>query len=122
MSFDLKSVEAQIAATQFAGRVKHFPSVTSTNVVALDAAQAGADNGVWIADEQTGGRGRGGHTWHSSPGDGLYVSALVTPSLPMSIALWLSLLAGLAAKAANRGGGGPHFDIRWPNDLLANGK
>lgn len=122
MAFDLKSVEAQIAATQFAGRVMHFPSVTSTNVLALDAAQAGATNGVWVADEQTAGRGRGGHTWHSSPGDGLYLSALVTPSLPMSTALLLSLATGLAAKSAIRDVTGLDVDIRWPNDLLANGK
>ena len=36
-------------------------------------------SGVWVADEQTAGRGRGGHGWHSVAGDGLYVSALVAP-------------------------------------------
>ena len=63
--------------TSFAGRVRHFPSVGSTNSLALEAAQAGAREGVWVADEQTAGRGRGGHAWHSAAGDGLYVSALV---------------------------------------------
>lgn len=61
MSFNLTAVEAEIAGTEFSGLVKHFASVGSTNVLALEAAQAGARAGVWVADEQTAGRGRGGH-------------------------------------------------------------
>ena len=96
-SFDVAAVEAGIAGTEFAGCVMHFPSVGSTNALAMEAAQAGARGGVWVADEQTAGRGRGGHQWHSAAGDGLYVSALVTPALPMTTALWISLATGLAA-------------------------
>ena len=69
--FDLAKVDAEIAGTEFAGRVLHFASVGSTNALALEAAQAGARVGVWVADEQTAGRGRGGHGWHSAAGDGL---------------------------------------------------
>ena len=105
----------------FAGRVLHFPSVGSTNVLALEAAQAGR-GGVSVADEQTAGRGRGGHGWHSAYGDGLYVSALVTPALPMTMALWLSLATGLAAQAAIAEVTGLEVDIRWPNDLLLDGR
>jgi len=115
---DLAALDAGIAGTAFAGRVQHFPSVGSTNALALEAAQAGARVGVWVADEQTAGRGRGGHGWHSAAGDGLYVSALVAPPLPMTMALWLSLAAGLAARAAIREATGMTVDIRWPNDLL----
>jgi BirA family biotin operon repressor/biotin-[acetyl-CoA-carboxylase] ligase len=117
-TFDLQAVEAGIAGTEFAGRVMHFPSVGSTNVLALEAAQAGARGGVWVADEQTAGRGRGGHGWHSTAGDGLYVSALVTPPLPMTTALTISLATGLAAQAAIAEVTGLKVDIRWPNDLL----
>jgi BirA family transcriptional regulator, biotin operon repressor / biotin---[acetyl-CoA-carboxylase] ligase len=117
--FDLQMVEAGIAGTEFAGKVMHFPSVGSTNVLALEAAQKGTRCGVWVADEQTAGRGRGGHGWHSVVGDGLYVSALVTPSLPMSTALTISLATGLAAQAAIAEVAGLKVDIRWPNDLLA---
>ena len=122
VAFDLKAVEAGIAATEFAGRVMHFPSVGSTNVLALEAAQAGARDGVWVADEQTAGRGRGGHGWHSVAGYGLYVSALVTPPLPMTTALLLSLATGLAAKAAIDEVTGLDCDIRWPNDLMLDGR
>jgi BirA family transcriptional regulator, biotin operon repressor / biotin---[acetyl-CoA-carboxylase] ligase len=87
-------------------------------VLAIEAAQAGARSGVWVADEQTAGRGRGGHGWHSVVGDGLYVSALVTPLLPMTTALTISLATGLAAQAAIAEVTGLRVDIRWPNDLL----
>jgi len=118
--FDLAAVEAGIAATEFAGRVMHFPSVGSTNALALEAAQAGAGGGVWVADEQTAGRGRGGHGWHSAVGDGLYVSALVTPPVEAVTALKISLATGLAAQAAIAEVTGLTVDIRWPNDLLLN--
>jgi BirA family transcriptional regulator, biotin operon repressor / biotin---[acetyl-CoA-carboxylase] ligase len=123
-TFDLNAVEAGLAGTPFAGHLWHFASVTSTNSLALEAAQAGERSGVWIADEQTVGRGRGGHGWHSSAGDGLYVSALVTPpvALPMTRALWLSLASGLAAQAAIHEASGLDADIRWPNDLLLNSR
>ena len=117
-TFDLQAVEAGIVGTEFASRVMHFPSVGSTNVLALEAAQSGLRDGVWVADEQTAGRGRGGHGWHSVVGDGLYVSALVAPSLPMTTALTISLATGLAAQAAIAEVTGLRVDIRWPNDLL----
>jgi BirA family biotin operon repressor/biotin-[acetyl-CoA-carboxylase] ligase len=120
--FDLAAVDAGIAGTAFAGRVLHLPSVGSTNALALGAAQSGARAGVWVADEQTAGRGRGGHGWHSAAGDGLYVSALVAPALPMTMALWLSLATGLAARTAIGEVVGARVDIRWPNDLLLHGR
>jgi BirA family biotin operon repressor/biotin-[acetyl-CoA-carboxylase] ligase len=120
--FDLKAVEEGIASTEFAGRVRHFSSVTSTSSLAVEAAQRGARNGVWVADEQTAGRGRGGHSWHSTAGEGLYVSALVTPRLPMTMALKISLATGLAAQAAIAETCGVDPDIRWPNDLILDGK
>jgi len=116
--FDLAETDAGVAGTQFAGRITHLATVTSTNLVALEAAQRGARSGVWVADEQTAGRGRGGHQWHSIAGEGLYVSALVTPALPMATALWISLATGLAAQAAIHETTGLDIDLRWPNDLM----
>lgn len=120
--FDLDKVEAGIAGTEFAGRITYFPSVESTNTLALEAAQTGARGGVYVADEQTAGRGRGGHTWHSTAGDGLYVSSLVTPPIPMNMAMWVPLATGLSAQAAIHQVAGLSADIRWPNDLLLNRK
>jgi BirA family biotin operon repressor/biotin-[acetyl-CoA-carboxylase] ligase len=118
-SFDVAGVAAALAGTVFAGQVKHLRSVGSTNLLALDAAQANAPHGcVWVADEQTAGRGRGGHGWHSAVGDGLYVSALLRPQMALLDALWLSLATGLAVRAAIASVTGLVADIRWPNDLL----
>jgi BirA family biotin operon repressor/biotin-[acetyl-CoA-carboxylase] ligase len=121
-SFDLAAVEAAIASTRFSGMIQHFALTSSTSTLALDAAQQGAQGGVWIADEQTAGRGRGGHAWHSAAGDGLYVSMLVRPVLAPSRALWLSLATGLAAQSAIAALTTLKPDIRWPNDLLLDGR
>lgn len=121
-SFDLAAVEEGIQGTEFAGYLMHFPSLASTSTLALEAAQSGVRHGVWVADEQTAGRGRGNHQWHSAPGDGLYVSALVTPPISMRMGLWISLATGLAAQAAIREVAGLEIDIRWPNDLMLDGR
>jgi BirA family biotin operon repressor/biotin-[acetyl-CoA-carboxylase] ligase len=118
-SFDLAGVAAALAETAFTGQVQHLRSVGSTNLLALDAAQADAPHGsVWVADEQTAGRGRGGHSWHSTPGDGLYMSVLLRPQMALLDALWLSLATGLAVRTAIALITGLIVDIRWPNDLL----
>src|ERR1700761_8551701 len=90
--FDTAAVNAALVGTRFGRRLQHFPCVGSTNAMLLESAAQGAPEGtVFVADEQTAGRGRGGHSWHSSPGDGLYVSALAKPSLRLSEALQISL-------------------------------
>ena len=118
-SFDMAALSTALAGTPFAQGVQHLQTVTSTNLLALEAAQAGAPHGsVWIADEQTAGRGRGGHQWHSAPGEGLYVSILLRPEMALREGLWLSLATGLAVKSAIITVAGIEPDIRWPNDLL----
>jgi BirA family transcriptional regulator, biotin operon repressor / biotin---[acetyl-CoA-carboxylase] ligase len=124
--FDLATLDHALAATRFAGKLHHFETINSTNLHAVEAATSGAapDGSVYIADEQTAGRGRGGHTWHSIPGDGLYLSALIRPASPIPIAdaLWISLSTGLAAQRAIQQTTGLLTDIRWPNDLILNDK
>jgi BirA family biotin operon repressor/biotin-[acetyl-CoA-carboxylase] ligase len=121
-TIDVTAVSRALEMTALAGPVLHLPVTESTNELALRAAQQGVRRGVWIADEQMAGRGRGGHSWHSTRGDGLYVSVLVTPELPIDQALWLSLATGLAAQAAISQAAGVRIDLRWPNDLLLRGR
>ena len=122
-SFDLSRVTAALANTAFAHNLRHFPSVRSTNVLASEAAQSGAPHGsVWVADEQTAGRGRSNHRWHSPAGDGLYVSVLLRPQMSLADALWLSLATALAVQAAIANVTNIRPDIRWPNDLLIGNK
>ena len=116
--FDLAEVRLGLVGTRFAGHLHHLASVGSTNVLALEAAASGTRVGAWVADEQTAGRGRGGHHWHSAVGDGLYVTALVAPQLALADAAKIPLATGLAAQAAILETTGLRVDIRWPNDLM----
>jgi BirA family transcriptional regulator, biotin operon repressor / biotin---[acetyl-CoA-carboxylase] ligase len=117
--FDLSSVTTALAGTPFANNLQHLPSVGSTNELALDAAQSGGAHGdVWVADEQTAGRGRSDHRWHSPAGAGLYVSVLLRPRMALADALWLSLATALAVQAAIATATRLAPDIRWPNDIL----
>jgi BirA family transcriptional regulator, biotin operon repressor / biotin---[acetyl-CoA-carboxylase] ligase len=101
------------------GNIRHFFRVGSTNMVAIEAAESGAPEGaVFLAEEQTAGRGRGGHSWHSEPSTGIYVSAILRPSLPSSEILTFSLMAGLATANAVEEVTGVRCELRWPNDLL----
>ena len=119
-TIDSAAVNKALAHNRLGGHVVHLETVDSTMTLAQEAARAGAKFGVWVADEQTAGRGRGGHTWHSKPGDGLYVTALFTPKLPATD-LGLSLTAGMAAWDAIREVSGLTVDLRWPNDLVTRG-
>src|ERR1700679_2166702 len=95
------ALHAALVGTRFPGRLHHLPTAESTNTLLLEAAANGAPEGtLYLADAQTRGRGRGGHTWHSSPGDGLYLSVLTKPSLPLREALWISLATALAVHSA----------------------
>lgn len=115
-------IQSELAGTLF-HTVHHFSTIHSTNTHGVEEAHRGAEAGtVYIADEQTAGRGRGGHTWHSKIGDGLYLSALLRPRLSSQESLKISLAAGIAAQTAIEIVTGVRIDIRWPNDLMLNGR
>jgi BirA family biotin operon repressor/biotin-[acetyl-CoA-carboxylase] ligase len=117
--YDLAAIESALTGSIFAGKLDFTPSTGSTNSDALAAARGGAPHGtVFLADEQTAGRGRGGHAWHSAAGEGLYASVLLRPNLPAARVGLLPLAAGLAAASAIREAAGLDIDLRWPNDLL----
>ncbi|MFP5236137.1 MAG: biotin--[acetyl-CoA-carboxylase] ligase [Acidobacteriota bacterium] len=117
--YDLAALETALAGTSFAGKLHFSPTTGSTNSDAMQAARAGAPHGsVYFADEQTAGRGRGNHAWHSHAGEGLYVSAIVRLPIPAMRLPLLPLAAGLAAAEAIGKVSGLTVDLRWPNDLL----
>jgi BirA family biotin operon repressor/biotin-[acetyl-CoA-carboxylase] ligase len=117
--FDLTALLEGLAGTPFAGSLRFFPTIHSTNTLAMQEADAGAPEGlVCFADEQTAGRGRGAHSWQSPPGSGLYVSVLLRPKIAPADVLWLSLAAGLAVREAIHQVTALEADLRWPNDLL----
>lgn len=113
-----------LRGTIFAEHVHHFYKVGSTNTAAMSAAAEGAPEGsVYLAEEQTAGRGRGAHTWQSPRSTGIYGSIMVRPALPPSEVLVLSLAAGLAVRAAiEQVDSRVSPDLKWPNDVLVGGK
>jgi len=115
--------------TIFAGQIRHFLQAESTNTLAMQAAAEAGKNPetapegeLFIAEEQTAGRGRNGHAWHSEPEAGIYCSFAVRPEMSPADSLWLSLISAVAVQDAVREVTGMEADIRWPNDLLLNGR
>jgi BirA family biotin operon repressor/biotin-[acetyl-CoA-carboxylase] ligase len=100
-----------------------FDSIDSTMLVAARLAQAGAPTGTIVgADEQTAGQGRQGHTWHSEKEAGLYVSLVLRIPVASTDVPIVTLALGLAAAEAITKTAGLACDLRWPNDILINGK
>ncbi|MGQ0825229.1 MAG: biotin--[acetyl-CoA-carboxylase] ligase [Actinomycetota bacterium] len=106
------------AASRF-DDVRRFAEIDSTNRYLLDAARAGAADGiVAVADAQTAGRGRLDRAWVAPPGASLLVSVLLRPRLPPGRAHLLTLAAGLAAVDAVRELAGADARLKWPNDVV----
>jgi BirA family biotin operon repressor/biotin-[acetyl-CoA-carboxylase] ligase len=109
----------------FGDIVHRLKSVASTNDAARDLALAGAAHGTAVvAEEQIRGRGTRGKAWHSPRGLGLYVSFILrgpeggpVPSLHL-----LPLAAGLAASDAVLAAAGVAVRLKWPNDLVHDGR
>ena len=106
-----------------------FETIGSTNDEAAKPsltptlqAWRGREGLVVIADAQTSGRGRRGHTWFSPPGSGLYVSVVLAPAAattdPARATTLLTLAAGVALAEGIADATGLRIDLKWPNDLL----
>jgi BirA family biotin operon repressor/biotin-[acetyl-CoA-carboxylase] ligase len=104
------------------GPLEYHPSVTSTNDLAAERLASGTpDLTLIIADEQTAGRGRMGRGWHTPPGAALAFSLVLRPD--SATPLWTHApLGALAVHTALAGGYGLPAEIKWPNDVLINGK
>lgn len=95
----------------------------STNADLAAAAARGAPEGtVLVAESQTAGRGRLDRTWLAPPGAGLTFSVLVRPPVPAARWGWLPLLTGVALVVALREQAAVQVGLKWPNDVLVNGR
>jgi BirA family transcriptional regulator, biotin operon repressor / biotin---[acetyl-CoA-carboxylase] ligase len=113
-----------LRGTIFDSHLHHFYKIDSTNTEAMTAAAEGAPEGsVFVTEEQTAGRGRGGHAWESARSAGIYGSLILRPQLPPSDVLVLSLGAGLAVgDALKQIDANVPVDLKWPNDVLIHEK
>jgi BirA family transcriptional regulator, biotin operon repressor / biotin---[acetyl-CoA-carboxylase] ligase len=92
----------------------HLRRLDSTNIVARDLAAAGAPHGTLVtASEQLAGRGRQGRAWTARPGSSLICSWVIRDPSPL-----LSLAAGAAVAEVC----GARAKIKWPNDVLIDGR
>lgn len=118
-SLDLNQVRARLPDR----RIDWFGSVNSTMTIAAQLARDGCASGTIVgAEGQLAGVGRHGHVWHSEVGAGLYLSMVLR--LPLAArgmpAAMLALGLGVQEAVAQATQLAP--DLRWPNDVLVNGK
>ncbi len=99
-----------------------YEEVTSTNDVAKALAREGEQGAVIVARSQSAGRGRKGRSFESAAGLGLYVSVLWRPLCSAEDLLPLTAMAAASAAMAIESVMGREVGIKWPNDLVLNGR
>ena len=105
------------------GENRYEKEVTSTNNVIKEMALSGAPDGsLCIAESQSAGKGRLGRAWNAPAGKGLWVSVLLRPRLKPAHAPFITLCAAMAMARAVRETAGLDVRIKWPNDLVADGR
>jgi BirA family transcriptional regulator, biotin operon repressor / biotin---[acetyl-CoA-carboxylase] ligase len=96
-------------------------STESTMIDAAELAARGEPHGtVVIAERQTAGIGRHGHSWHSEASGGLYLSMVLRLAIAPSDLPALTMALGLGVQAAVNDAAGVAADLRWPNDVMLN--
>lgn len=106
-----------------ASEIRVFDSVDSSNSEAKRAAENGAAHGLLIiGEQQTAGRGRRGKAWDSQKGEGIFMTLLLKPDLEPGNASMLTLVMGMAVRDALKTVAGLDAWIKWPNDIVCDGK
>jgi BirA family transcriptional regulator, biotin operon repressor / biotin---[acetyl-CoA-carboxylase] ligase len=101
--------------------VHYVPETSSTNDLAKDAGRRGAaGRSVFVTEHQTAGRGRLERKWLETPGSSLLFSVLFRG--PLSESTVLTMLCSVAAAEAVEATAGTPVQIKWPNDLMLNGR
>lgn len=105
-----------------AKNIIYLPVTDSTNTQAKRLGEEGAEHGTLVVTQcQTAGRGRRGRSWESPEGN-VYFTFLLRPDVEVSRASMITLISALALAKAIEKVTGLHTQIKWPNDVVANGK
>jgi BirA family biotin operon repressor/biotin-[acetyl-CoA-carboxylase] ligase len=116
-------IQYKLRTRWLAHTVYSFQSVKSTNDLAAQYAERGAPEGAIVtAEEQVQGRGRFSRVWFSPPGVGVYLSIILRPALRPEAAPGLSIMTALALADAVAALEPGEVKIKWPNDVLINGR
>lgn len=119
--------EAEIKSlmhTEWVAReVLYFDTIDSTNTKAQELAEKGYQSGTLVvADKQESGKGRRGRSWVSPSGTGIFMTLMIKPDINPNNASMLTLVAALAVAKAITSVTGEKALIKWPNDIVVNGK
>lgn len=116
-------IKARLRPKVIGTEVLVFEETASTNDVIEHLAKSGAREGLVVfAESQTRGRGRRGRVWESPRGKGLWFSVLLRPTLPPTAAGRITVAASVAVARALREHCGVDARIKWPNDVMVNGR
>ena len=115
---------SRLGNTRVIGRdIRVFQETSSTNDVVEKLARDGVPEGVVVfAESQTKGRGRLGRKWLSPAGRGLWFSVLLRPNLRPQAATQMTIATAVAVARAIRQQTGLKPGIKWPNDILLQGR
>ena len=106
-----------------AKEVLYFDTIASTNIKAQELAEKGYPSGTLVvADKQESGKGRRGRSWVSPSGTGIFMTLMIKPDINPNNASMLTLVAALAVAKAITSVTGEEAMIKWPNDIVVNGK
>lgn len=119
--------EAEIKSLMYtdwvAKEVLYFDTIDSTNTKAQELAEKGYPSGTLVvADKQESGKGRRGRSWVSPSGTGIFMTLMIKPDINPNNASMLTLVAALAVAKAITSVTGEEAMIKWPNDIVVNGK
>lgn len=119
-------ITSQLHTKWLGKNIRYFEEVDSTNTaakrIAEESGSADWHGTVVVAEEQTAGKGRRGRFWSSPRGTGLFFSILLKPQIEPGNASMLTLVKGMATVKGIEQVTGLKPQIKWPNDVVLNGK
>lgn len=119
LSAELKS---QLKTAWWGQEILYFQDIDSTNNEIKRQADSYGEGLLAIAEHQSAGRGRRGRTWESPMGSGIWMSFLLKPDMAPEKASMVTLVAALACAKAFEQEIGMEVGIKWPNDIVINGR
>lgn len=120
---DVDRIQTLLSTSRIGRGITYLEQTDSTQNIARQLSSSGISEGqICIAETQTAGRGRMGRNWHSPQGKGLWFSIVLRPTIPLRDMSHLTLLTAVALCESIRTVTALPLGIKWPNDLLLDGK
>lgn len=122
-TLDPAAIQPLLKTTRLGQVMEYAASCSSTQIIAHQLAQQGTPDGtVVLTEEQTAGRGRMARKWHSADRKGIWMSVILRPDVVPQKAPQFTLVTAVAVVRAIEEVTGLKPDIKWPNDILIDGK